>query len=104
MIVELKKLLMVTIITEALLEERICKRLLELGATGFTVVESRGHGSLGRNAGEIPGTNVRIETIVDEPVAEAITLGISKDYFEHYSVICFVSEVSVLRESKYKKV
>lgn len=100
---ELKKLSMVTIIAEELLEERICERLLELGASGYTVVESRGHGSLGRNAGEIPGTNVRIETIVDGPVAEDILIGVSKEYFEHYSVICFVTEVSVLREAKYKK-
>ena len=101
---ELKKLRMVTIIAEAILEEIICGRLLELGATGYTVVESRGHGSLGRHVGEIPGTNVRIETIVDQPVADAIMVGISKEYFEHYSVICFVTEVAVLRESKYKKI
>ena len=62
-----------------------------------------GLGSLGRNAGEIPGINVRIELIVEERVAEDILLGISGEYFNHYSVICFLSEVFVLRESKYRK-
>lgn len=100
---ELTKLRMVTIVAESILEERICARALELGASGFTVVESRGHGSLGRNAGEIPGVNVRIEIVVDERVAEQLLIGISKEYFEHYSVICFLSDVFVLREGKYLK-
>jgi nitrogen regulatory protein PII len=100
---ELTKLRMVTIVAESILEERICARALELGASGFTVVESRGHGSLGRNAGEIPGVNVRIEIVVEDRVAEDILQGISKEYFNHYSVICFLSDVFVLRQDKYRK-
>jgi hypothetical protein len=98
---ELAKRQIVTIVAESVLEEKICARIIELGATGYTVMESRGHGSLGRNAGIIPGINIRIETIVKKEVAEEILKMISMEYFEKYSIICFLSEASVMRENKY---
>lgn len=99
---ELRKLRMVTIVAETVLEERICEQALALGATGYTVCESRGSGSLGRNAGEIPGVNVRIEFVVEERVADQIVAGVSQEYFSNYSVICFLSDVYVVREDKYR--
>ncbi len=98
---ELAKRKIVTIVAESVLENLICERILELGATGYTVIESRGHGSLGRNAGEIPGSNIRIETIVKQEVAEVILDAISKEFFDKYSIICFMSDTLVLREAKY---
>jgi hypothetical protein len=98
---ELAKRQILTIVAESILEEQICEKILELGATGYTVIESRGHGSLGRNAGIIPGINIRIETIVKTQVAEEIMKMISSEYFEKFSIICFITEASVLREEKY---
>ena len=42
---ETRKLL--TIVTEALLEAKLCDELIELGATGYTVVNARGSGNRG---------------------------------------------------------
>jgi nitrogen regulatory protein P-II 2 len=93
---------LVTIIAEPVLEPRITQELRRLGATGFTVVEGRGQGSRGLHAAEIPGINVRIETIVPPEVADRIVEYISKQYFTDYEVIAYLSEVQVVRGEKYR--
>jgi nitrogen regulatory protein P-II 2 len=93
---------LVTIIAEPVLEPHITRELRRLGATGFTVVESRGEGSRALHAGEIPGINVRIETIVPPDVAEAIVAYIARQYFTDYEVIAYLSDVSVVRGEKYR--
>lgn len=99
---ELKKLKLITIIAETILEEQICEELLSLGATGYTIVESKGHGSVGRKSGIFPGENIRIESIVNDEISTKILEAISK-YFNDYSVVCYISDVSVLRVEKYTK-
>ncbi len=93
---------LVTIIAEPVLEPRITTELRRLGATGFTVVEGRGQGSRALHAAEIPGINVRIETIVPPDVAERIVEYISKQYFADYEVIAYLSDVQVVRGEKYR--
>ena len=43
----------VTLVAEPVLEEKLTAKLLELGASGFTLTESRGRGSRGIRASEI---------------------------------------------------
>lgn len=92
---------LVTIVAEPVLEHRLTSELRALGATGFTVVEGRGEGSRGLHAAEIPGTIIRIETLVAAPVASAIVDYVSRAYFTDYGVIAFVADVAVIRGGKY---
>lgn len=92
---------LVTIIAEPVLEPRLTQELRALGATGFTVVDGRGEGSRALHAGEIPGLNVRIDSIVAPDVAERIMTHIATHYFSAYAVIAYVSDVSVVRGDKY---
>jgi nitrogen regulatory protein P-II 2 len=92
---------LVTIVAEPVLEQRITHELRAMGASGFTVVEGRGEGSRGMHATEIPGINVRIETIVPPPIADAIVEHIAHQYFTDYAVIAYVSDVAVVRGDKY---
>jgi nitrogen regulatory protein P-II 2 len=93
---------LVTIIAEPVLEPRITHELSGLGATGFTVVEGRGEGSRALHAAEIPGINVRIETIIPPEVADRILQHLSRTYFADYEVIAYVSDVLVLPPEKYR--
>ena len=95
---------LITIIAEPVLEARITTELRTLGATGFTVVDGRGAGSRALHAAEIPGVNVRIESIVTTTVAERIVEHIATQYFTDYSVIAYVSDVAVVRGEKYDAV
>ena len=92
---------LITIIAEPVLEARITTELRALGATGFTVVDGHGAGSRARHAAEIPGVNVRIESIVTATVAGRIVEHIATQYFTDYSVIAYVSDVAVVRGAKY---
>ena len=94
---------LVTIIAEPVLEQKITHDLRQLGATGFTVVEGRGEGSRGLHAAEVPGTDVRIETIVPPEVADRIVTHLAAHYFGNYEVIAYLSDVAVVRGDKYRQ-
>lgn len=91
----------VTIVAEALLEERLTRELRGLGARGFTVADVRGEGSRGIRAADWEGHSVRIETIVSPEVADTILLTVAEHWFEHYAVIAWMDEVHVVRGDKY---
>jgi nitrogen regulatory protein P-II 2 len=92
---------MVTLVAEPVLEEKLTTRLLELGAKGFTVTDSRGRGSRGIRASEVPGESVRIEVVVSAPVADAILAHVKQAFFPNYAVIAWVTTVEVVRGDKY---
>jgi nitrogen regulatory protein P-II 2 len=93
---------LVTIIAEPVLEQRLTEELRKLGATGWTVVEGRGEGSRNIHAAEIPGVNVRIESIVSAEVADRIVEYVAGHYFADYSVIAYVGDIAVVRGEKYQ--
>jgi nitrogen regulatory protein P-II 2 len=98
---KLHTLRLVTIVAETVLRDRITGRLLELGATGFTVTPSNGRGSRGIRSGDVPGEGVRIEAVVSPDVAVRILEEVSVQYFPAYAVIAWVAEVQVVRGGKY---
>ena len=98
--VPLKK---VTIVAERLLKEPIFKILREEGATGHTLIAVEGEGSRGVHASDWEGRNVQIETIVSVETADRILSRIAAEYLENYAVIAYLSDVSVLRRSKFAK-
>jgi nitrogen regulatory protein P-II 2 len=91
----------VTIVAEAVLAERLTMDLKQLGAKGFTLTDVRGEGSRHLRAGEFPGENVKIESVVSEPVAERVLDHIAREYFSNYAVIVYVANVAVVRGDKY---
>lgn len=92
---------LVTIVTEGLLKEEFMTLLREHGATGFTITRSEGEGSRGAKTRDWEGPNLRFECIVSEKTADAILENIGQVYFEDYSVIAWISDVTVLRGSKF---
>jgi nitrogen regulatory protein P-II 2 len=91
----------ITIVAESILRDRLTGDLTRLGASGFTIVEARGEGSRHLRSGELPGENVRIETIVSPPVADRILQLLADEYFHDYAVIGYIADVSVIRGEKY---
>lgn len=98
---DLHELYLVTLVAEPVLEDRLTRDLTAHGATGFTVTEVTGRGTRGIRTGDIPGQNVRIETVVTEAVAERILGRIQEKWFESYAVIAWAHPVQVVRGQKY---
>jgi nitrogen regulatory protein P-II 2 len=92
---------MVVIVAEPVLEPRLVADLRALGASGFTIVEGRGEGSRHGHATELPGENIRLETIVSPELADRIMEHVSAQYFANWSFIAYVVDVGVARGGKY---
>jgi hypothetical protein len=88
-----KKMREITIVAQASLEAPLCAHLREWGASGYSVAESLSGALLGCHAGEAQGRHIRVETIVDEDIAEAILRGLQRDYFKDCSIVYFVSDL-----------
>ena len=93
---------LVTIIAEAVLAEALVVALERAGVTGYTVSDARGRGSRGRRTGEIPGENVRIETLTGPESAERILDMLAERYFPDYAIAAWVTDVAVVRADKYQ--
>ena len=93
---------LLTIITESLLEARLCGTLDELGAHGYTVVDARGWGSRGiRDAGWASSGNIRVEVVCDDDLADRIARRLREEYYDDYAMILYIGDVRVLRADKF---
>jgi nitrogen regulatory protein P-II 2 len=92
---------LVTIVGEPVLAETLIRKLQELGATGYTIGEVRGRGSRGIRPSELPGDNVRIETVVSASVADRILEVLATNFFPSYAVVAWAADVEVVRGEKY---
>ncbi|MBL8045842.1 MAG: hypothetical protein JNL09_04835 [Anaerolineales bacterium] len=91
----------VTIIAEAVLEERLVREVKQLGARGYTITQARGEGSRGVRASEWEGQNIKLESIVSPAVADKILAHLAEHYFEYYAVVAYAEHVEVVRGEKY---
>ena len=97
---ETRKLL--TIVTEAVLENALTADLDRLGASGYTIVDARGRGSRGvRDAGWATSGNIRGEVVCDAGLAERIAHHLRETYYRDYAMILYLADVSVLRPEKF---
>lgn len=93
---------MLTVITEATLENFIVQAAEDLGAHGYTITDARGAGARGiRSAGWGHSANIRMEMICEKPIAEAIAKHLKAHYFENYAMTMFMTDVQVLRPEKF---
>jgi nitrogen regulatory protein P-II 2 len=91
----------ITIISEALLEDRLIRDVKTCGAKGYTITQAHGEGTRGVRASQWEGGNIKLETIVSETVADAILEMVASKYFQHFAVIAYLETVAVVRGEKY---
>lgn len=92
---------LVTIVVEAVLEDRLVRDLAAAGASGWTITVARGAGPRGRRVGDLEGGNVRVEVLCSAGVADAIMARLEEAYFPHYAAIAWVGPVEVARGERY---
>lgn len=88
---------LVTIIGEAVLQERLIHLLTELGVSGYTLLPTKGAGSHGRRMGDIAGynTNIEIKTIVTSDLSTQL-LEALKSFQATHALIAFRQTVDGL--------
>jgi len=93
---------LLTIVTEAVLERELVAELEALGVRGYTITDARGRGSRGRRSSDwAQEGNVRIEIVCEPSLAERVAARLRERYYDHYAMILFLQDVSVLRPEKF---
>lgn len=93
---------LVTIITEAVLENDLLADLKQLGASGYTVSHAHGSGSRGvRSARWSTNSNIRVEVICSDQLAIAIGDHLRDKYYDDFAMVFFETDIRVLRSSKF---
>ena len=102
---QLSPLKHVTIVTEAIIQDQIIAKVLELGASGCTYHNTSGTGSRGvRRGGQSEDdVNVKIEVVCAESVAQSILTFLSHTYFDNYACLAYLSDVMVMRGARFVK-
>jgi nitrogen regulatory protein PII len=92
-----KSAVLVVIIGETFLQDRIVKLLQDLGVTGYTLSQAQGAGRHGNRKGDMVGynTNIEIKTVVSQEVSEAIFSGLT-EYQSNHALIAFRQNVEAL--------
>jgi len=102
---QLYPLKLVTVVGETVIMKDIAEEGMKLGATGFTLSEVIGEGARSaRNVATTTGAKtMKLEFVVPGEVATAILTHVSHEYFEHYAIIAWLSDVQVVRGQQYLK-
>lgn len=92
---------LLVIVAEAVLRDRLVAEMKTLGVPGCTLTTAMSWGREGLGSGEWEGPSVRLEVVAPPEVIDAILLALSERYFPTWSVMAWVSDVSVVRPEKY---
>ncbi|MBD2343947.1 P-II family nitrogen regulator [Anabaena subtropica] len=76
---------LITIIGETVLKDRIVKLLKSHNVSGYTISQVQGEGGHGRRLSDLAGynTNIEIKTIVSLEASDAILLGLKEEQGKH---------------------
>lgn len=89
-------LLLLTILTESVLEDQLIDEISKLGARGYTVSEAHGRGSHGLRSGKWAASgNIRIEVICDEALCARIVEHMKREYERDYGLMMFTTPVQL---------
>ena len=91
-----------TIVTEAVLERELLAEFDALGVRGYTITDARGRGSRGtRKSSWAQEGNIRVEVVCEPSLADRVAGRLRERYYDHYAMILFMQDVSVLRPDKF---
>lgn len=91
-----QSLLLLTILSEAVLEDILIEEIMALGAKGYTISEARGRGTHGVRTGKwTAGGNIRIEVIGDTALCSGIVQRLQAKYERDYGLLMFTCPVEL---------
>lgn len=92
---------LVTIVAEAVVENKLIDDVKACGARGYSLHHVRGEGVTGNRSLELNGPSIRLETVVTDGVADAIMQRLASHYFDRYAVVAWISPVQVARPARF---
>ncbi|NEQ29591.1 MAG: hypothetical protein F6K04_01110 [Leptolyngbya sp. SIO4C5] len=97
---QLKKAVLLTIIGESVLQDRLMQLMKTLGVSGYTFTLAQGVGSHGVRMSDVSGiagykTNLELKTVVSEEISDQILTEVN-EYQDKYALIAFRQPVEAL--------
>ena len=92
---------LVTIVSEAVVENKLIDDVKACGAKGYSLSHVRGEGVTGNRSLDLNGPSVRLETVVTDKVAEAILKMLAEKYFEKFATVAWVTPAHVARPDHF---
>ncbi len=97
-----EKRVLLTIVTESVIENALLDDLDGLGMRGYTVSDARGRGNRGlRDADWDETANIRIEILCTRSLAERLLAHLQARYYANYAMVAWLNEVEILRPEKF---
>ena len=89
-------MLLLTILSEAVLEDTLIDEITELGAKGYTITEARGRGTHGLRSGKwsVSG-NIRIDVVGNPELCKRIVDRLQANYERDYGLLMFTTPVEL---------
>jgi hypothetical protein len=89
-------MVLLTILSEAVLEDTLIDEIMALGAKGYTVSEARGRGTHGVRTGKwTAGGNIRIDVIGDAALCARIVDRLQAGYERDYGLLMYTCPVEL---------
>lgn len=92
---------LITIVAEAVVEQKLIDDIKKCGAKGYSASHVRGEGITGKNTLDLNGPSIRLESVVTEKVADAILDMLAEKYFDKYAVIAWITPARVARPDRF---
>jgi hypothetical protein len=87
---------LLTILSEAVLEDTLIDEIMALGARGYTISDARGRGTHGLRTGRwTAGGNIRIEVLGDTALCGRIVERLQATYERDYGLLMFTCTVEM---------
>lgn len=87
---------LLTILTEAVLEDILIEEIMALGAKGYTISDARGRGKHGLRSGNWSASgNIRIEVVGDAALCARIVERLKAQYQRDYGLLMFTTQVEL---------
>ena len=89
-------MLLLTILSEAVLEDTLIDEIMALGAKGYTITEARGRGTHGVRSGKwSAGGNIRIDVVGTPELCARIVARLQAEYEKDYGLLMFTCPVQM---------
>ena len=92
---------LLTVVAESMLADRLTRVVLAAGAVGYTLTPAKGVGARNQRSSSLGGVNVRIEVIATPRTAEHLLEILVQEWFPHYAVVAWLTDIEVVRGEKY---
>lgn len=89
-------MMLLTILSEAVLEDILIDEIMALGAKGYTISEARGRGTHGVRSGKwTAGGNIRIDVIGDAALCVRIVERLQAAYERDYGLLMYTCPIEL---------